>query len=109
MESVPYLIAVIAVMTGATFLTRVLPFVLLYKVADHPLLTFLGRFLPPALMVLLVIYSFKNEEILSVGFVPELLGLAAVLVLHLLMRNALLSILGGTGCYMLIVQSGVFA
>ena len=38
MESVPYLIAVIAVMTAATFLTRVLPFVLLYKVADHPVL-----------------------------------------------------------------------
>lgn len=108
MESVPYLIAVIAVMTAATFLTRVLPFVLLYKVADHSILQYLGRYLPPVLMVLLVIYSFKGEDLISWGFLPELAGLAAVLVLHLSMRNALVSILGGTGCYMVLVQMGFF-
>lgn len=108
MESVPYLMAVIAVMTAATFLTRVLPFVILYKVADHPLLQYLGRFLPPVLMVLLLLYSFKQEAIFSKDFLPELTGLLIVLVLHLSLRNALISILGGTGCYMLILQLAVF-
>ena len=109
MESVPYLIAVIAVMTAATFLTRVLPFVLLYKVADHPVLRYLGRYLPPVLMVLLVIYSFKGEDLISCDFLPELAGLFSVLILHLAMRNALVSILGGTGCYMALVQMGIFS
>lgn len=107
MESVSYLIAVIAVMTAATFLTRVLPFVLLYKVAEHPWLLYLGRFLPPVLMVLLLIYTFKNESFAGLGFLPELAGLAVVAVLHLAMRNALLSIMGGTGVYMVLVQSGL--
>ncbi len=106
MESVPYLIAVIGVMTAATFLTRVLPFVLLYRVADHPLLAYLGRYLPPVLMVLLVLYTFKNEDFSGAQALPELLALLLVVVLHLLLRNALVSIIGGTGCYMLLVQGG---
>ena len=109
MESVSYLIAVIVVMTGATFLTRVLPFVVLHKVSDHPLLGYLGRFLPPVMMVLLLIYAFKHEDLFGKDFLPELAGLFAVLILHLMMRNALVSILGGTGCYMALIQLGGFA
>ncbi|MGB0467270.1 MAG: branched-chain amino acid transporter permease [Pontibacterium sp.] len=108
MESVPYLIAAIAVMAGATFLTRILPFLVLYRVSEHPLLNFLGRYLPPVIMGLLLIYSFKNEQIVSLSFLPELFSLLTVIALHLLMRNSLLSILGGTGCYMLLVQTALF-
>ncbi|WP_036230838.1 branched-chain amino acid transporter permease [Marinobacterium jannaschii] len=107
MESISYLIAVTLVMAVATFLTRVLPFALLYKVADHPLLGYLGRYLPPVLMVLLVLYTFKNEDFSGSGFLPELLALACVSLLHLSFRSPLLSILGGTGCYMYMVQAGV--
>lgn len=101
-----YLISAIAVMTAATFMTRLLPFVLLYRVSDHPLLDWLGRFLPPMMMVLLIIYSFRHDAALSSGFLPEAGCLLLVALLHLLFRQALISIAGGTAAYMLLMQMG---
>ncbi len=106
MESIPYLLSVIAVLTAATFLTRVLPFVLLYKVADHPMLIFIGRYLPPVLMVLLVLYTFKDVGFYAGGWEPELLGILLVTALHLIFRQPLLSIVGGTALYMVLLQAG---
>jgi len=102
-----YLSGVIAVLAAATFATRALPFLLLSRVADHPLLEHLGRFLPPIVMVLLVVYSFKNDAALSIDFVPELGCLALVAALHLLFRQALQSIIVGTATYKVLVQMGL--
>ena len=101
-----YLISAIAVMTAATFMTRLLPFVLLYRVSDHPPLDWLGRFLPPMMMVLLIIYSFRHDAALNSGFLPEVGCLLLVALLHLLFRQALISIAGGTAAYMLLMQMG---
>lgn len=100
-----YLIGFIALAALATFLTRAAPFLLLSKQADHPLLTFLGRYLPPVLMVLLVVYALRTPLVAGDGLSQSLLALSVVAGLHLLMRNALVSILGGTFCYMLLVQA----
>lgn len=102
-----YLSSVISVLAGATFLTRALPFLVLSRAANHPLLEHLGRFLPPIVMVLLVVYSFKNEAAISIEFLPELGCLALVAVLHLAFRQALISIVGGTAAYMTLVQMGL--
>lgn len=102
-----YLCSVITVLAAVTFFTRALPFVLLSQAANHPLLEHLGRFLPPIVMVLLVLYSFKNEAALSISFVPELGCLALVAALHLVFRQSLLSIVGGTAAYMALVQLGL--
>ncbi len=102
-----YLSSVIAVLTAATFFTRAVPFVLLSRAANHPLLEHLGRFLPPIVMVLLVVYSFKSEANFSIEFLPELGCLALVAILHLLFRQSLLSIVGGTAAYMTLVQMGL--
>lgn len=99
-----YLSSVITVLAVTTFFTRALPFLLLSRAANHPLLEYLGRFLPPIVMVLLVVYSFKNEATFSVSFLPELACIALVAVLHLAFRQALLSIVGGTAAYMVLVQ-----
>lgn len=101
-----YLSSVIGVLALVTFITRFLPFVLLYKVAEHPLLVYFGRYLPPMVMVLLVIYAFKQESILSADFLPELACLGLVVILHLSFKNALLSIVGSTALYMTLVQMG---
>ena len=109
MESTYHLILVMLVMAVATFLTRALPFVVFYKTSDHPVLNYLGRVLPSVLMVLLVVYSFKNEHIMSISFLPELLALLITLWLHFIWRQPLVSIIGGTGLYMVFVQTGILA
>ncbi|MDP6190452.1 MAG: AzlD domain-containing protein [Gammaproteobacteria bacterium] len=109
MESTYHLILIMLVMAVATFLTRALPFVVFYKTSEHPILNYLGRVLPPVIMVLLVVYSFKNKDIMSIGFLPELLALLMVALLHFIWRQPLVSIIGGTGLYMVFVQTGMLA
>ncbi|MDY6890378.1 MAG: AzlD domain-containing protein [Pseudomonadota bacterium] len=105
MGSTAYLLSVIAVAALATFLTRALPFLLLYRWAQHPLLQHLGRYLPPVLMVLLLLYALKDALVSGQYLLPSLLSLALVTALQLLLRNPLLSILSGTGLYMLLIQT----
>jgi len=106
MEPTAYLLSVIAVSALATFLTRALPFLLLYRWADHPLLQHLGRYLPPVLMVLLLLYASKDAIVTGQHLLPSLLSLGLVATLHLLLRNPLISILAGTGLYMVLIQTG---
>ncbi len=90
----------------ATMLTRFLPFFIFR--ADKPTpkyVRYLGKALPAAIFGMLVVYCLKNVSILTGSHgLPELLGIAVVVGLHLWKRNMLLSIGGGTVCYMLLVQ-----
>lgn len=93
------------VMGAVTFATRLLPFVLLGKRQRAPWLEFLGAFLPPAIMMLLVCYALKDLSLQQEAkLIASLLGVVAVVLLHRQWRNALLSILGGTGLHMLVLQ-----
>lgn len=105
------LLAFIAVCALATFVTRLLPFMALSRQADHPLILHLGRYLPPTVMMILVIYALREFRPLAEGQLnaaangwPMLLASLAVVGLHLWRRNALLSIIGGTGAYMAMIQ-----
>lgn len=90
----------------ATMLTRFLPFFLFR--ADKPTpkyVKYLGKALPAAIFGMLVVYCMKNVNVLAGSHgLPELLAIAVVVGLHLWKRNMLLSIGGGTVCYMLLVQ-----
>ena len=56
-------------------------------------------------MGMLVVYCLKDTSFATLGgFLPALLACAAVALLHLWRRNTLLSIIGGTLTYMLLVQ-----
>jgi branched-subunit amino acid transport protein AzlD len=104
-----YLILVILVMTAATLVTRATPFMLLRKRADHPLLIFLGKYTPAAIMTILVIYSLGSVDLSAPPHgAPELIAALLTLAAHLLWRHALLSIIAGTAFYMFAVQSGLF-
>lgn len=89
-----------------TAMTRFLPF--LVFPGDKPVpkyIQYLGRVLPSAVFGLLVIYCLRDVNILSGSHgIPELISIAAVAGLHLWKRQMLLSIAGGTVCYMLLVQ-----
>lgn len=89
-----------------TAITRFLPFLLFP--ADKPTpkyIQYLGKVLPSAVFGLLVVYCLKNVSLFegSRG-IPELVSILVVVLLHLWKRQMLLSIAGGTICYMLLVQ-----
>ena len=103
-------LGIILAVAAGTQLTRWLPFWLFPEKKQPPaVVAYLGKVLPPAMMGLLVVYCFKNVFWLSGSHgAPELLAVAAVVILHLWKKNVLLSIAGGTALYMILVQA-VFA
>ena len=97
------LIAVAAVVTA---LLRFLPFWVFGENRTTPQwLLRMGRLLPYAIMGMLVVYCLKDVTLTTAPFgLPEFLGCAIVAGLHIWKRNTLLSIGGGTLCYMLLIQ-----
>ena len=99
-------IEIIAVAAIVTFIIRAIPFVAFGGKREGPVtVTYLGKVLPPAIMVILVIYCIKGIHLLSGSHgIPELLSIAVVTALHVWKRNTLLSIAVGTSFYMILVQ-----
>ena len=97
---------IIVVATLVTMATRFTPFLVFGNgKKTPPIITYLGKVLPFAIMGMLVVYCMKDVSFLSAPFgIPELLGCVAVAVLHLWKRNTLLSIGVGTVFYMILVQ-----
>ncbi len=106
MINVPYSILLIAVMSGVSALLRFLPFIIFHEGRETPqIITYLGKYLPPALIAMLVIYCFKSVSIVSRPHgLPEFIAAALVAILHIWKRNTLLSIGAGTICYMILIQ-----
>lgn len=100
---------IILVVGLVTFGTRVLPFLLFPAGKKTPeFILSLGRALPPAMIGMLVVYCLKGTTPMSFPYgLPELLSVALVVLLQQWRHNTLISICGGTACYMLLIQ-GVF-
>ena len=98
------LLIVVAVMVTAA--TRFIPFLIFSeKRRTPPVIEYLGTVLPCAIMGMLVVYCLKDIRFTGGSFgIPELLACIVVAALHVWKRNSLLSIGGGTVCYMLLVQ-----
>lgn len=99
-------ILTIAAVIAGTMVTRFLPF-LLFPVHKKtpPLVDFLGKLLPPAVMGMLVVYSLKDVQLLSGNHgLPEALGCLFTIAVQVLTRSLLLSIAAGTLGYMALVQ-----
>lgn len=89
-----------------TLLTRFLPFLLFPAGKPTPkYIQYLGTVLPSAVFGLLVVYCLKNVSLFTGNHaIPEMISVAAVIGFHVWKRQMLLSIAGGTVCYMLLVQ-----
>lgn len=99
-------LALIAVMAAVTALIRFLPFLLFPEGKQAPkVITYLSGVLPSAVIGMLVVYCLKDVDPLSWPHgLPELIAVAAVAGSYIWKRNTLLSVLGGTVVYMLLVQ-----
>ena len=99
-------VAIIAVCALCTFLERYLPFALFERREVPPVVRYLGKILPMAVITTLVVYCMRGTDFSSAATaVPQLLAAAFTALVHLWRRNTLLSIFGGTLCYMLLVQA----
>lgn len=99
-------IITIAVCVFGTMATRFLPFVVFSSKKPTPkYIQYLGKALPSAIFGMLVIYCLKNVDIFAGSHgLPEFIAVIVTLALHKWKRQMLLSIAGGTVCYMLLVQ-----
>lgn len=99
------IITILMVVLG-TMVTRFLPFLVFPSGKPTPkYIQYLGKVLPAAVFGLLVVYCLKDVNVFggSRG-IPELISILVVVFLHFWKRQMLLSIAGGTICYMLLVQ-----
>lgn len=99
-------IMMIAAIAFGTMLTRFTPFLLFPEKKQPPrVILYLGSVIPCAMMGLLVVYCLRNVSFLSGAHgLPEALAIILIIVLHRWKHHTLLSIGGGTLCYMILVQ-----
>lgn len=89
-----------------TAILRFLPFFIFGGKRKTPeFITYLGKVLPFAIMAMLVVFCLKNVSITEFPHgIPELISVGAVVLLHIWKRNTLLSIIGGTVLYILLIN-----
>ena len=99
-------IITIAMVVLGTAATRFLPFLIFPAGKQTPkYVQYLGKVLPAAVFGLLVVYCLKDVSVFTGSHgIPELISIIFVILLHVWKRQMLLSIAGGTVCYMLLVQ-----
>lgn len=97
---------VVAVCAGVTLATRALPFLFFGGKQGVPrIISALGKTLPSAIMAALVVYCLKSVPFGSFADgAKQLIAAGAVVALHVLKRNTLLSIAGGTALYMILIR-----
>ena len=99
-------IVTIGICVLAVQFTRWLPFWVFPTNRPIPeYIRYLGKVLPAAMFGMLVVYCYKNLDVLS-GYhgLPDFLAGVLVLVLHFWRKNMFLSIAAGTIFYMILVQ-----
>ena len=97
----------IAVCTAATMLTRFLPFLIFSSKDQQPpeVVQYLGRVLPAAIFGMLIVYCLKGVTLTSGSHgIPEAIAIGVTVALHKWKHQTLVSIAGGTLCYVLLVQ-----
>lgn len=89
-----------------TIITRFLPFIIFSENRKTPaFIQYIGKYLPSAVFGMLVVYSLKNVNIVQDNHgMPEFISIAVTALLHLWKRQMLISIAGGTICYMLLLH-----
>ena len=106
MNNTIHVALVIGVIALVTALLRFLPFLVFNGRRPMPeVIRYLGSVLPYSVIALLVVYCLKGVSFGTYsGWLAPAISVAAVVLLHIWKRNTLLSIVGGTICYMLLIR-----
>ena len=112
MDDVLYLLTVFVAMAAVTAAERALPFVASQWLSRQRWVRDLGKFLPLAIMVLLVVHAAmgaadgrSHEAFFGALPVPEILSIALTFALQWFFKNALVAIFSGTALYVLMINN----
>lgn len=99
-------IITVVILAVVTFMTRALPFIVFPAGKPTPkFIQYLGKALPLAVFGMLVVYCLKDVQWLEGSHgIPEILGIAAVVLMHLWRRQLFLSMAVGTAIYMILIR-----
>lgn len=91
--------------TLTTFFIRSTPFFFFSRKELPDLIKFFGKYLPFALMPLLVVFALRNINLLAYPYgLPEIIASLSVIFLHAKFKKLFLSISVGTFIYMVLIQ-----
>lgn len=100
-----YIIFAIIIATLATFLTRALPFLVFKKRKPSAWVFFVEKNMPLMIMVILIFYSIKDVDFSHFPYGgAEISSLILAAILHISLKNVLLSIFVSTAFYMFLVN-----
>lgn len=98
-------ILIILVIALVTALLRFLPFIIFSNKETPKFISFLGKYLPYAIMGMLVVYCLKDVSVVQAPHgIPELIAIVVTALIHLWKKNTLLSVVTGTVLYMVLIQ-----
>lgn len=93
------------IMGAITFALRGLPFVAARWLQSHPLIERMGKFLPLAIMTLLLAHAVRGgSQSHSGGPWPEIAAIALTMGLQWRFKHPLISLLAGTAMYVWMVN-----
>jgi branched-subunit amino acid transport protein AzlD len=95
----------IAIMTIVNYFTRFFPF-LFFRENDLPTyILFIEKYFPSVIMTILIVYTLKDVNFIQFSYgLKEIGGIIFTAILHLTLKNYLISIFTGTIFYMILVQ-----
>lgn len=100
-----YIVFAIALAAILTYITRLLPFVYFDKKEPTKTLKYIEIYMPSMIMIVLVFYALKDVDFYEYPHgVAEVFGIVVTMVVHLVFKQALLSIVTATIAYMIMVQ-----
>lgn len=93
-----------------TMTTRFLPFIIFRESKETPeFIQYIGNFLPSVVFGMLVIYCLRNVNVpQGTHGIPEAISILVTSGLHIWKRQMMLSIAGGTICYMILIHMITF-
>lgn len=92
-------------MTLVNYFTRVFPFLFFRKNELPSYILFVEKYFPSVIMTILIVYTLKDINFVVVPYgLKEISSIIFTAVLHLSLKNYLISIFTGTIFYMLLVQ-----
>lgn len=87
------------------FCERLFPFAVFSRRKPGKLIHFFERYIPPLVMIGLLIYSLRDVRFSSLElWVPEITAITFTIVTYLWKKNSLVSIFGGTIIYMILIR-----